>query len=122
MTARTHPFRVSTGQPFRMRKGVGVRMHVGRLDSEKLRGSLREKWVGCLSEQDRGAWRPHWTVMNKVGEEEVVERAFEEVGEVLGEEGPRGRAVGVTLWRYLPSGRWEEGRVFGFSAGKEGTE
>jgi hypothetical protein len=102
---------------FRMRKGVAVRMDAGSESSECFREELREKWVGCLSEQDRGAWSPHWTVMNKVDEEERVREGLESVKERLWKERCRGKAEGVTLWRYLPGGRWEEIEVYGFDGG-----
>jgi 2'-5' RNA ligase len=114
ITASTRPYNISTGRPFRMRKGVAVRLDSGAESSEHFREELRERWVDCLSEQDRRSWQPHWTVMNKVDEERKVEQAFNTIRRVLCEEVMRGMVVGVVLWRYVVGGQWVVVREFGF--------
>jgi 2'-5' RNA ligase len=118
IASSTRPYHVSTGRPFRMRKGVAVRLDSGAECSEHLREELRERWEKCLSEQDRRAWMPHWTVMNKVDDGAAVEKAFDTIRRVLFEEVQHGKAVGVTLWRYLPGGRWEEVHEYAFQRGR----
>jgi 2'-5' RNA ligase len=117
ITSRTHPYHISTGRPFRLRKGVAVNLDSGAESSEHLREEMREKWVEALSEQDRRAWQPHWTVMNKVDEERKVEAAFNTIRRMLYEDAQHGKVVGIVLWRYVVGGRWEEVREFGFQGG-----
>ncbi|KAF2001976.1 hypothetical protein P154DRAFT_416495, partial [Amniculicola lignicola CBS 123094] len=65
VTARTKPFLVAAGSAFRMRQGVGISLGIGTKEAQAVREELRGEWVEWLSEQDKGGWRPHWTVMNK---------------------------------------------------------
>jgi len=60
--------------------------------------------------------------MNKVDDEGEVERAFGTIRRVLFEESQYGRAEGVTLWRYLPGGRWKEVREYEFQSGRTPNE
>ncbi|KAF2493373.1 hypothetical protein BU16DRAFT_465627 [Lophium mytilinum] len=99
---RTTPFRIETGKPFRMRRGVGISVARGGPESRRIHRELREAWLDGLSEQDRGGWRPHWTVMNKEDEEQRVREAY---AEVEAWEGAKGWGVGLGLWRY-EKGRW----------------
>lgn len=114
------PFRLATGAPFRMRLGVGINAGEGSGLARLLQGALRRRWAGLLSEQDGRAWRPHWTVQNKVGDAAVVE---ETMAEVEGEfRGAGGLAEGCVLWRYEKGGRWRFERMFKFGGGKSGDE
>ncbi|KAF2020683.1 hypothetical protein BU24DRAFT_456731 [Aaosphaeria arxii CBS 175.79] len=101
----TPAFPVSAGAVFRMRRGVGVRLGDGIGQARTLRGALKREWEGWLSEQDRGGWVPHWTVMNKVDGEERVQEGLEGTKEALGREEVRGMATGLEVWRY-DRGRW----------------
>jgi mannose-1-phosphate guanylyltransferase len=76
---RIMPFPIQTDKPFQMRRGICISMSRGGAESRRLYKELREAWLDGVSEQDRGGWWPHWTVMNKVNEEERVQAAFEEV-------------------------------------------
>ena len=57
---------------------------------------LRGKCEGFLSAQNK-SFKAHYTIQNKVGEEEA-ERTMEEVRGVF--EGSRGRVDGLSLFRY----------------------
>lgn len=105
LSASTTPFHVTTGGPFRMRKGVGVNVDAGYRDMKEVHSQLRGQWVSFLSEQDQGGFRPHWTVMNKVDEEEEVEQALGAVRRELSRSAKEGQAVGLELWRY-DRGNW----------------
>ncbi len=105
LSASTKPFFVSTGKPFRMRLGVGVNVGKGYNKMKQVHESLRSNWMPHLSEQDQGGWRPHWTVMNKVNEEERVNEAFHAVEKEMLQNIQEGQAVGLDLWRY-DKGNW----------------
>ncbi|KAH5025533.1 hypothetical protein HBH70_043580 [Parastagonospora nodorum] len=105
LSASTSPFHVTTGGPFRMRKGVGVNVDAGYQDMKEVHSQLRGQWVSFLSEQDQGGFRPHWTVMNKVDDEEEVEQALGAVRKELSQSAKEGQAVGLELWRY-DRGNW----------------
>jgi mannose-1-phosphate guanylyltransferase len=105
VSTETEPFHVTTGGPFRMRKGVGVNVDAGYQDMKHVHSQLRSQWMPFLSEQDQGGFRPHWTVMNKVDEETEVEHALDAVRKELSHKTKEGRAVGLELWRY-DRGNW----------------
>ena len=105
LSASTRPFQVTTGGPFRMRKGVGVNVDAGYQKMKDVHGHLRSQWMPFLSEQDQGGFRPHWTLMNKVDEEEVVEHALEAVRNELSQSTKEGKAIGLELWKY-DRGNW----------------
>jgi mannose-1-phosphate guanylyltransferase len=105
MSLNTKPFHVTTGGPFRMRKGVGVNVDTGYQNMKDVHNHLRTQWKPFLSEQDQGGFRPHWTVMNKVDEEEEVERALGAVRKDLSQSAKEGCAVGLELWKY-DRGNW----------------
>ena len=109
----TKPFYISTGRPFRMRRGVGVCLGDGTKTFLAVREDLRTQWLGWLSEQDSGAWQPHWTVMNKVDEEKKVSQAFNTIRRDLFENIQGGWATGLDLWRY-DRGDWEWTKEYSF--------
>lgn len=114
LSRTTNPYAVSTGKPFRLRMGVAVHVARGYEQVKATHARLRDEWTGFLSEQDRGGWRGHWTVMNKAADEESVRRAWEDVTRGFG--GAEGMAEGLTLWRY-ERGFWIFEREFRFDAG-----
>jgi mannose-1-phosphate guanylyltransferase len=116
----TKPFNVTTGGPFRMRKGVGVNVDAGYQDMKEVHGQLRSQWMPFLSEQDQGGFRPHWTVMNKVDEEKEVEHALSAVRKELSHSTKEGRAVGLELWRY-DRGNWIWANEYSFGAPKQAS-
>jgi mannose-1-phosphate guanylyltransferase len=111
--ASIKPFDVSTGKPFRMRKGVGINVDEGYKKMKDVHGHLQSQWSAFLSEQDAGGFRPHWTVMNKVDDEAKVDGAFATIRQELSERNQEGRAVGLDLWRY-ERGNWIFAREFAF--------
>jgi mannose-1-phosphate guanylyltransferase len=113
MSSTMKPFDVSTGKPFRMRKGVGVNVDDGYKNMKTVHGELQAQWSAFLSEQDAGGFRPHWTVMNKVDNEDKVESAFETIRKELSASNQEGRAVGLDLWRY-ERGNWVFAKEFLF--------
>lgn len=100
------PFAISTGKPFRMRKGVGINVDVGHDKVKRVHGQLRSRWLKFLSMQDAGGFRPHWTIMNKVDDEKKVESAFDTVRHGLSARCETGYVTGLDLWKYQ-HGRWE---------------
>lgn len=111
--ARTRPYNISTGSPFRLRRGVAVMLGSGDEQSQHLREEFRETWETWLSKQDRSGWHPHWTVMNKVDDEKKVESAFNTIRRILFEDVQHGKVVGFDLWKYN-GGDWEPARQYRF--------
>lgn len=105
MAGSVQPFAVSSGKPFRMRKGVGINVDEGYQTMKHVHGDLQSQWSSFLSEQDAGGFRPHWTVMNKVDDEQAVHEAFSTIRQELSERNQEGQAVGLDLWRY-DRGNW----------------
>lgn len=107
------PFAVSSGKPFRMRKGVGINVDEGYQAMKQVHADLQSQWAAFLSEQDAGGFRPHWTVMNKVDDEHKVDGAFSTIRQELSERNQEGQAVGLDLWRY-ERGNWIFAKEFLF--------
>ncbi|KAF2830578.1 hypothetical protein CC86DRAFT_391462 [Ophiobolus disseminans] len=105
LASSTKPFQVTTGGPFRMRLGVGVNVDAGYQNMKDVHSELKSQWMPFLSEQDQGRFRPHWTVMNKVNEEEEVEHALSAVRKELSQSTKEGQAIGLELWKY-DRGNW----------------
>ncbi|GAA6038946.1 hypothetical protein JCM8097_000587 [Rhodosporidiobolus ruineniae] len=103
---RTRPFEVKTAEAFLLGKqGVAVAPGTGKNEGAKVHAELRERWKDFLSKQDSKNFHAHWTVQNKVDDEEEVKATFEEVKRWAKEEGATGTADGLELWRY-EYGRW----------------
>jgi mannose-1-phosphate guanylyltransferase len=113
LASSTTPFSVTTGGPFRMKKGVGVNVDEGYQTMKSVHGQLKNSWFSFLSEQDAGGFRPHWTVMNKVDEEKEVDAALHAVRQTLSQRMIEGHAVGLTLWKY-DRGNWLWAKEFAF--------
>lgn len=88
-----------------MRLGVGINVGKGYNRMRQVHEDLQSQWMPHLSEQDKGGWKPHWTVMNKVNEEKKVDDAFQAVEKEMLENIREGQAVGLDLWRY-DKGNW----------------
>ena len=110
------PFKLATGSLFRMRRGVGINVGQGSQPARMLHEGLQQRWADVLSEQDRQAWRPHWTIQNKVFDGAVVDATLREVEQ--GFRGAEGEAEGCVLWRYEKGGEWRFERMFEFSGAK----
>lgn len=88
MAAGTQPYRIRVTHPFRLKKGVGISIaddidHAddgkrGRNMTRIIHAELRKKW-DWLSDQDSQPVRMHYTVMNKVDNEQTVDRAFKQL-------------------------------------------
>ena len=92
--------------------GGGVAFRIVSEGLDRVRDELAHDLIGLLSAQDRGGWRPHVTVQNKVSNREAkallkaLEAGFE----------PRPLALsGLGLHRYL-GGPWEKLAVYPFRA------
>ncbi|KAI1399060.1 hypothetical protein F4819DRAFT_498292 [Hypoxylon fuscum] len=104
----------AVGPPIQMgRGGVGV-LVTGLQPVDGIMRELQEKWHDVLSRQDRGRFRGHYTLMNKVNDNEKVKRCLENVGKELGPWGCPGIALGLSLWRY-DAGWWRHEEDFTFS-------
>lgn len=113
VTTSMQPFHVSTGSPFRMRKGVGVNVDGGYREMKDMHEQLQSQWRPFLSEQDAGGFKPHWTVMNKVDDEKKVDSTFNTIRSELSANHQEGEALGLDLWRY-DRGNWEWAKDFSF--------
>nr|POE74617.1 hypothetical protein CFP56_37148 [Quercus suber] len=120
----TATFEVHATRPFRLKKGIAIAVPKtrGGAQAADVHARLLERWErqGWLSDQDaqRGGGQVHYTLMNKVDDEEVVARRFEEVKGFWKTD--VGVARGLGLWRY-ERGWWKWERGFEFQ-GKGGVE
>lgn len=105
--------------PFRMRKGVAISVSpvgAGGGDDEDhihlVFAQLRSRWLPWLSAQDRDhAFRPHYTVQNKVNDPAVVDRCFREIDTTF--PGSTGQARGLSLYLYDRGWwKWEDEFLF----------
>ena len=79
-------------------------------DLDMIRGELADHFLGLLSAQDSGGWRPHVTIQNKVKARE----AHELLHLLRREFRPRPLGIaGLSLHRYL-NGPWETVATYGF--------
>ncbi|KAK7756760.1 hypothetical protein SLS62_001203 [Diatrype stigma] len=108
---KAFPICAQTQTPFRMARGVGVGI-AGLRPAERWFEELQARWRGFLSRQDRARFRGHYTVMNKVDDEQAILRCLEELGRG-GVKGSEGMVCGMTLWRY-DRGWWHHHETFTF--------
>lgn len=115
VVSERQPFSVNAARPFRMKKGIAISVprDQGGEQAKEVHSALLGAWEGegWLSEQDSGGMRAHYTIMNKVDEEEEVARAMEEVAGSW--KGDKGTVVGLGLWRY-EKGFWKWVEAFEF--------
>ncbi|GAA5921473.1 hypothetical protein JCM3775_003065 [Rhodotorula graminis] len=123
VASATSPFVVTTGRAFLLGKnGVAVAPGVGTEEGASVHAQLRERWEPFLSKQDAKGFKAHWTVQNKVDDEDKVLAAFDEVRDWAKDEGAEGQANGLVLWRY-DRGYWRFEREFLFcEAAKKGED
>ena len=83
--------------------GGGVAFRIVSEDLDRIRDDLADAFHGMLGAQDRGGWRPHVTIQNKVSIREARQLVDAlEAGFV-----PRPLGIrGLGLHRYM-SGPWE---------------
>ncbi len=75
-----------------------------------LRKRLASEWAHWLEAQDKGGFRPHVTIQNKVRAAEAL-RTLEIIASQW--QPLAGKADGLQLWRYR-GGPWESAREFLF--------
>lgn len=112
----------------RLKKGVaiGVTKDQGGLQTQEVHKRLKEAWLkeggsgkeSWLSEQDRGGCHVHYTVMNKVDDEETVQKAVKELETFQDDVG---WAEGLSLYKY-DRGFWRWQRNFEFAKQDSGQE
>lgn len=89
IVSETKSYRIRATGPFRLKSGIGISIaddieyankgKNGRNMTRIIHAELRKKWRDWLSDQDSRPVRAHYTVMNKVNNTQVVERALEEL-------------------------------------------
>jgi hypothetical protein len=90
--------------------GGGVAFRVVSPDLDAIRDELADGLHGLLGAQDRGGWRPHITIQNKVAPK--VARALKESLECSIQPRPLG-ITALAVYRYL-GGPWERLAVYAF--------
>lgn len=85
----TKSYRIRATGPFRLKLGVGISIaddieyankgKNGRNMTRIIHAELRKKWGTWLSDQDSRPVKAHYTVMNKVNNDQVVEKALKEL-------------------------------------------
>ncbi|KAI2620606.1 hypothetical protein GGR54DRAFT_106320 [Hypoxylon sp. NC1633] len=104
----------AVGPPIRMgQSGVGVLVK-GLEPVEGIVRTLQGNWKAVLSQQDRGKFRGHYTMMNKVDDPEKVEKCIRELRREFEPQGCSGTALGLSLWRY-DAGWWRHEENFAFN-------
>ena len=95
ITSRTSPYRIEARDAFRLKKGVGIRVADdidfadkgkdgrGRNMTRIIHAELRKAWSTWLSDQDSQSPRLHYTVANKINDNDVVDRNLKEVTSIL---------------------------------------
>lgn len=81
------------------------------MESKIIFEDLRSKWEAFLSKQDNGGFRAHYTIMNKVEDEEEIGKCLEEIKRSF--EASDGLVEGLILWRY-EKGYWRFARAWDF--------
>lgn len=115
VSENTAPFPILAAKPFRLNKGIaiGVPKMKGGDDARQVHTQLKHAWKEFLSRQDGGGFAAHYTIMNKVDDESVVQKALSEVEAQW--RGCRGTAEGLSLFLY-ERGNWVHVEDYRFSA------
>ncbi|CAF9929312.1 MAG: mannose-1-phosphate guanyltransferase [Heterodermia speciosa] len=113
--ARTEQrFRIQTIKPLQWTHGVAL--DANNHCAHRLWKLLERKWGSAgadfLSKQDRGGFKAHYTIQNKV-EKEVAKQTWEEVRDRF--ESDEGEVLGFTLYKYAKSGHWIYQQAFDFA-------
>lgn len=110
LTQSQPTFEVFATKAFLMKRGVGIHVDDTEGQAEAIFQQLKAKWESFLSQQDR-RFKPHYTLQNKVDDEAVVRKTFNEVNEQF--HGSRGQVTALTLYKYQ-QGFWKEAQSFSF--------
>ncbi|KAF7512821.1 hypothetical protein GJ744_011924 [Endocarpon pusillum] len=111
LSQEQHAFPIKTSSPYRLKHGVGIGVSSGAMESKVVFEDLRSKWEAFLSKQDNAGFRAHYTIMNKMEDEQEVGRCLEEVKRSF--EASDGIVDGLILWRY-EKGYWRFLRAWEF--------
>lgn len=111
VAAQTAPFEIHASKPIRLKHGIAVSVsgEQGGKQAQDVHRALLSEWAGqrFLSQQDAGGFRAHYTIMNKVDDENQVAEAFDEV--TAGWKGDWGVVDGLSMWQYVKGWwRWQE--------------
>ena len=87
---------------------MGISVHAD--EAKDIYDELSKSWEEFLSNQDR-SFRAHYTIQNKVEDENVVKKTLEEVKENF--QGSKGMVLGLGLYEY-DRGYWKKERDFMF--------
>lgn len=100
---RTNKFELAATTPFKLKKGIAIGMPKdhGGVGSRNVHTTLVRQWSDFLSQQDFG-FQAHFTIMNKVDDAKEIDKAFKDLKD--GWEPCFGKAEGLSLYRYSPSG------------------
>lgn len=107
LTATTSAFAIRTRETFRLSKGVVVNVDDGGR-SRTIYETLKKSWAGFLSQQDQ-SYRPHYTVANKLNDEQDVQNCLEGMHSDFA--GSEGTVDGLALYRY-ERGWWVDRKIF----------
>ncbi|KAL8639457.1 MAG: hypothetical protein Q9228_003512 [Teloschistes exilis] len=107
------PFPIIADDPFKLSHGIGV--EVGAPPARTIYCTLKGQWNNFLSKQDL-SFRPHYTIQNKVDDEEMVRKSFEEFQSEFG--GSTGTVTGLSLYLYDRS-FWRLRKIYSFPQQEE---
>lgn len=108
VVSHQHPFPIATGKAVRHTRGVGLEVHVA--PAQDIFQTLKARWQGFLREQDK-SFRPLYVIQNKVEDEKLVQKTFEEVQRNFA--GSTGTVTGLKLYVYN-GGHWVFQRYYLF--------
>ncbi|KAL9580932.1 MAG: hypothetical protein Q9212_004193 [Teloschistes hypoglaucus] len=108
-----HPFPIIADDPFKLSHGIGVEVRAP--PARTIYSKLKEQWNNFLSTQDLG-FKPHYTIQNKVDDEEMVRKSFEQVQREFG--GSTGTVTGLSLYLY-DRGFWRLKKMYSFPQEEE---
>ncbi|KAJ9602435.1 hypothetical protein H2200_012977 [Cladophialophora chaetospira] len=110
LAASQSPFSINANEAFRMRQGVGIQVVDQSGQAKSIFEKLKQQWKPFLSQQDH-SFRAHYTVQNKVENDETVNRTLKELEEQF--QGSRGQVLGLTLYKY-DRGHWKKEQDYSF--------
>lgn len=112
--AEQSKFDLLASKVFKLNKGmaIGIPKEKGGDAARDVHAQLQNRWAEFLSPQDaRRGWSAHYTVMNKVDDQKVIDQAFQELSSVW--RGNWGEVTGLGLWLYH-KGAWKHVKDYDF--------
>ena len=104
------PFTIETTEPYLLGT-QGVAVGVKSEAAKRVYRELSHRWHGFLSNQDM-AFRPHYTLQNKVEDRSVVEATLEDLRQSF--PGSKGEVSGLSLHKY-DRGWWKNFKSWSFT-------